>query len=350
MLGSIRVPNHSQRSCTRVRARYWVNFAFILACFCATGVLPAAETERIRVGVLQFGTVNWELDTITTHGLAAREGLELEVVPLGSKQATSVAIQGGAVDVIVTDWIWVSRQRAAGRPYTFVPYSTALGGLIVRPDAGIDALDDLSGQRVGVAGGPVDKSWLLLRAYAKRSLGTDLTELVEPSFAAPPLLNQLMLRGDFPAVLNFWHYAARLKAAGMRELISVAQILAALGVHTPVPMLGWVFNEELIVSKPDVVQGFLRASYAAKHMLLDSDSEWQRLQPLLKAQTDATARALRDAYRAGIPRAFGAPEQAAALQVFSVLAREGGEALVGPSAQLSAGTFWDGFEVPSWQR
>src|SRR5262249_59473080 len=63
-----------------------------------------------------------------THGLAAREGVEPRVVALASPNATSVALQGGAVDLIVTDWIWVSRQRAQGRLYTFVPYSLTVGG------------------------------------------------------------------------------------------------------------------------------------------------------------------------------------------------------------------------------
>ena len=81
--------------------------------------------------------------------------------------------------LIVTDWIWVSRQRAQGRLYAFVPYSLTVGSLMVRPDAGIRTLGDLRGKRVGVAGGPIDKSWLLLRAYARRTLGEDLTKLAE---------------------------------------------------------------------------------------------------------------------------------------------------------------------------
>ena len=42
-----------------------------------------------------------------------------------------VALQGGAVDLIVTDWFWVSRQRNEGRLFSFVPHSMA-AGLIAR--------------------------------------------------------------------------------------------------------------------------------------------------------------------------------------------------------------------------
>jgi NitT/TauT family transport system substrate-binding protein len=306
----------------------------------------AAETgQQVRVGVLQFGTVSWELDVMRTHGLAAREGVQPQVISLASTNATTVALQGGAVDVIVTDWIWVSRQRAEGRRYTFVPYSLTVGGLMVRPDASIGQLADLRGRRLGVAGGPVDKSWLLLRAYARRTLGEDLAKLVEPSFGGPPLLNELMLRGDLPAVLNYWQYAAQLKAAGMRELISIPEVLKALGVPQPVPLLGWVFDERWADGQRKALTGFLRAAYAAKGILLTSDAEWERIRPLVGTSDGRVLHTLRDAFREGAPRRFGPEEIEAAARVFDILAREGGDQLVGPSRKLSPGTFWDGFPI-----
>jgi len=308
----------------------------------------AAGGDTLRVGVLNFGTVNWELDVIRSYGLAERENVALKLVPLASKRATAVALQGGAVDIIVSDWIWVSRQRAMGRRYTLVPYSLTVGALYARPESGIENLAGLRGRRVGVAGGPVDKSWLLLRAYGRRELGQDLLAEVEPSFGAPPLLNQLMLRGDLPAVLNFWHYGARLKAAGMREVIAVADVLRGLDVERPIPLLGWVFADDWAESHREKLLGFLRASYRAKRILVESDTEWERLAAMTKAGDRATLIALRDAYRAGVPREFGEPEREAARRVFAILAEEGGEELVGTSASLVPGTFWRGFEIAPW--
>jgi NitT/TauT family transport system substrate-binding protein len=301
--------------------------------------------DKVRVGLLNFGTVNWEMDVIREHALAAREGIELDVWPLASNNAVNVALQGGAVDIIVNDWIWVSRQRAVGRDYTFVPYSLAVGSLMVNPRSGVKTLADLRGRRLGIAGGPVDKSWLLLRVYARQSLGEDLTDLVEPVFAAPPLLNRLMLDGDLPAVLNFWHYGARLQAAGMTPLLGVTDILPKLGVERPVPLLGWVFREDWAATHPRAIRGFLRASYAAKRLLAESDSEWRRLQPLIKAEDQPTLLALRDGYRAGIPGCFGDAEIQAARRVFGIMAQEGGEPLVGSSKNLTSGTFWNGFDI-----
>ena len=313
----------------------------------ATAATAAGPT--VRVGVLKFGTVHWELDVIETNALDEKQGIDLEVVVLGSKRATSVALQGGAADVIVTDWIWVSRQRAEGRDYAFVPYSLSVGGLMVRPDAGIARLADLKGRKVGVAGGPVDKSWLLIQAYAKHN-GMDLAQAVEPTFGAPPLLNELIQRGDLPAVLNFWHYNARLKAAGMQELLTTVEVLPALGVERPMPLLGWVFNREWASDNRDAIDGFLRASYSAKHLLLESDAEWERLQPKMKVSDATTAAALRDAYRLGIPRRFDEADREAAARTFAILAREGGEKLAGSSDTLAPGTFWTEFDPAQWRK
>ncbi len=305
-----------------------------------TGTSVADAGSPVRVGILKFGTVNWELDVIDHHDLDKKYGVEMKILSLGSKNAVSVALHGGAADIIVTDWIWVSRMRAQQKPLVFFPHSTTVGALYVRPDSGIDDLTKLKHKKLGVAGGPVDKSWLLLRAYASARLGLDLKEVVEPAFAAPPILNQLMLKGDLPAVLNFWNYGARLEAAGMRPLVGVNELIGGLGIEGEVPLLGWVFDERWAEKHETTVLGFLRASYAAKKLLMESDAEWERLRSLTKAEDDKTLRALRNGYRAGIPSRFGDAEIRAAAQVFEILAREGGEELVGPSAGLSPGTFW----------
>lgn len=297
--------------------------------------------DKIKAGVLKFGTVNWELDTIKHHGLDKKHGVDLEVVKYGGGGATKVALQGKAVDLIVSDWIWVTRQRAEGKLYTFAPYSLAVGALVVHPDANIASVPDLEGKRVGIAGGPVDKSWLLLRAYTKKKYGTDIADMIEAEFGAPPLMNKLIMNGDLDAVVNFWHFGARLQAAGMVPLIEVKDILPELGVDGEIPLLGWVFDEAWGNEHADKLAGFLRASYEAKALLLESDEEWERLRELTKAKDDATFTALRETWRAGVPKAFGKAEQERASQAFDIMVAVGGSELAGKATSLVPGTFWD---------
>jgi NitT/TauT family transport system substrate-binding protein len=324
----------------------------LLACFTLALVSlvchatePAAAT--LRVGVLQFGTVNWELDVMQANKLAQKRGINLKVVPLASGDASTVALQGGAVDVIVSDWIWVTRQRAEGSNYTFTPYSNAVGSVMVRADSGLRNVADLKGKSIGVSGGPSDKTWLLLRAFASKKYGLDLAATAKPVYAAPPLLNELALSGQVNAALNVWHFDARLEANGLRPLIKLSDILAGLGVDKPIPLIGWVFREDWALQNPQTMERFMAASMEAKAIMAKSDAEWERLKPLMRAEDNATFLALKTGYRNGIPACADADYETSVATVFKILAETGGEKLVGKSKGLSEGTFWSGFKLPA---
>jgi NitT/TauT family transport system substrate-binding protein len=304
-------------------------------------------TATLRVGVLQFGTVNWELDVMQANKLAQKRGLNLKIVPLASGDASTVALQGGAVDVIVSDWIWVTRQRAEGLNYAFAPYSNAVGSVMVKADSAVRTVADLKGHSIGISGGPYDKTWLLLRAYATKKLGMDLNSAARPVYAAPPLLNELALSGQVDAALNVWHFDARLEANGMRALIKLPEILAGLGVERPMPLIGWVFREDWANQNREALANFLAASQEAKALMAKSDAEWERLKPLMRAEDNTTFVALKTGYRNGIASCEYADAQTTVASVFKVLAETGGDKLVGKSRTLSEGTFWNGFKLPA---
>lgn len=315
--------------------------AAALILLAVAGSPQAAELGTIKVGVLEFGTVNWELDVIKHHGLDAERGFDLEVQGFGSGQATNVALQGGAVDAVVDDYLWVSRQRAAGEMLSFVPYSSTVGALVVPPDSDIETLADLAGKKVGIAGGPIDKSWLLLQALARSRHGIDLAAAAEPVFGAPPLLNEKVQDGGLDAVLNYWHFTARLEAQGYREVVGVEEAIAELGVASVPPQLGYVFAESFAEQHPELIAAFGDASRAAKQLLL-TDAEWERIRPLTKAPDDATLAALKRRFQQGIIDHWGGVQQAEAAQLYAILAKLGGEELVGGASELAPGTFWQG--------
>ena len=114
--------------------------AIIMTC-AFTSVSFAADT--LKLAVLKFGTVNWELNTIQHNGFDTANGFTLEIIGLAGKSAAMIAFQGGEADIIVSDWIWVARQRAAGKDYVFIPYSKSVGGLVVAGDSPVRDLSDL---------------------------------------------------------------------------------------------------------------------------------------------------------------------------------------------------------------
>jgi NitT/TauT family transport system substrate-binding protein len=320
-----------------MNVRLLLRCIFLLLSLTATSF---AETP-MRLGVLKFGTPSWELEVIRRHELDRAEGIRLERIELAANQATLVALQAGHVNAVVSDWFWVSRQRAEGADWTFIPFSTALGAVIVPTGSRIRALPELAGQRLGIAGSPLDKSWLMLRAMAQQKHGLDLNDAVTKSFAAPPLLGGQLEAGRLDAVLTYWQFAARLEARGAGRLLGMDQVMQELGMTRPIPLVGYVVSERWARENSALVQGFVRASGRAREILAGSDTEWEAIAPLTGAANRDELSRVRDAFRAGIPRSWGDNERRDAIRLYRLLAEIGGEALVGKSVELHPGTFLD---------
>jgi NitT/TauT family transport system substrate-binding protein len=297
-----------------------------------------ADPPVLRAAVLEFGTVNWELDTIRHHGLDTAQGFSLQVQGVASGSAAKIAFQGGEADVITSDWLWVARQRAAGKDFVFIPYSKAVGGLMVPQDSSVQSLADLAGGKIGIGGGPLDKSWLILQAYAAQEFGIDLEAQTEQVFGAPPLIFKTAMAGDLDGAINYWHFMAKMQAGGMRNLVSVDAAATALGLDPETPLLGYVLRGELLRSHPELVHGLAGASRAAKDLLAMDEAEWERLRPRMKVRSDAEFDALKAGWRAGIP-APGPVDEAEAAAMLRLMAELGGPDLVGDATDLPEGVF-----------
>lgn len=300
--------------------------------------LPTWAAQKIRMATLSYGTVNWELDTIQHYGFDQQAGLEMELVVMANLPATRLALLNGGADVAVADWMWVSTQRAEGRNYSFIPYSSSVGGLMVRPDAGIQTIKDLEGKKVGIAGGALSKGWLLLQAVAPQ-YGVDLST-VQTSYAAPPLLNKELLNGRLDAVITYWHLAAALEAEGMQRLVELADLQQDLGLQSNLPMIGYVFMEDWGKANPLAVAGLAKASADAKLRLAQDDQAWERLRSKMNTNSEAHFQELKKGYLRGIPRAVTESQRTDAAKLFAKLGEYGGKELTGPSDQLMEGTFW----------
>lgn len=305
-----------------------------------TGPVLAEDTPTIRAAVLKIGTVNWELATITESGFDKKFGFKLDVQPFADNGATRIAVEGDEADMAVADWIWVARQRAAGKDYVFVPYSKAVGGVVIPADSTATTLKDLAGGKIGIAGGPLDKSWLILRAYAAQEYGFDLKAETEQVYGAPPLIFKTGLGGDLNGAINFWHFLAKMKANGMKELISVETAGQALGLDTNTPLLGYYFKESFLAENPGIAQAFFEASRAAKDMLATDDAAWEAIRPRMRAKTDGQFDKLKSDWIKGIPDR-GPVDTAAADKMLALMAKLGGAELVGKATTVPDGLFAD---------
>ncbi|HEY4171675.1 MAG TPA: ABC transporter substrate-binding protein [Rhodopila sp.] len=300
----------------------------------------AASLPVVRLGILQFGTVQWVADVIRRHALDRKHGFVLDQVMLANIDAGRVSLMAGASDVVVSDWVFAAVQRSSGTGLCFAPFSSSSGGLMTGAQSPIRGLADLRGRKLGVVGGPVDKSWLIVQAAGRATQNIDLATAATVVYGAPPLLGAKLKQGELDAVLTFWNFAAQLEADGFRQAVSVAQCAAALGISPRISLIGFVFHEDWAKANRSAVDGFLAAVGEAERLLGQSDGEWLAIRPLMNADSDALFVGLRDRFRAGIAHEGVAEQTTAAEKMFSVLHAAGGSRATGGIDALPPGVFW----------
>ena len=315
-------------------------FRILVALWLAVETAPTrAAAETLRIGLQTTGTFAWQLDVIRRHGLADHAGLDLKITQFASPDAAKLALNSDTVDLAVVDWLWVARARALGAKLLFYPYSSAVGAIMVKSDSPLHGIADLKGHVLGIAGGPLDKSWLIVQAAAIRQ-GVNLKRDTTLAYGAPPLISQKLQQGEAEASLNFWNFCAGLETQGYRRIFEVRDAEAALGLTEPVALLGYAFSEQFAADHRSTVDRFIAAAQKADNIMLRSDQEWDALRPLMNADDDKTFKAYRDRTREGMPRRSIATEEADARALFKALASTGGAELVGPSQELDPGLYY----------
>ena len=286
----------------------------------------AAEKTVLRIGVQSSGTLDWELSV-----LGSSPEFEIKTQPVATAEAAKIALQSGAVDMIVSDWLFVSQARNHSADFTFYPYSNTSGALVVPATSAIQNVKDLAGKKLGIAGGELDKNWLLLQAVGKQN-AVDLNASVEKTFGAPPLINEQLKNGRVDAILTHWHFAEKLTAQGYKEIFSGQDLQNQLGISENVPTLGYVFKESWANQHKSVLKAFFAATKEAKNALCENEATWQKA----TAKIDSAA-VLRKPYCDGRISAWSQKNQQAAQQLYSVLFKLNPK--IG-NENLAAGTFW----------
>lgn len=239
------------------------------------GLAWAQEARVVRVGLQAGGTFAWAVYAMDRYGIAKGLGLEVQAKTYATKQAAEIALRAGEVQVVVDDFIGVHLARQSGLPVQAVyPFSLLTGGVVVPANSPIRTVADLKGKRLGAASLD-DKSLLLLRALAVARYGFDPQKDARVLAAAPPLMAELLDRGDLDAALPYWHFIARMVATGRyRELISNAQMLRELGLPTDLPLLLVVARED---ADREALRRFLQAIQLANERMKADEAFWSEL-------------------------------------------------------------------------
>jgi NitT/TauT family transport system substrate-binding protein len=271
------------------------------------------------------GTLDWELSALPESA-----DFKIAIQSVATSEAAKIALQSGAVDMIVSDFLFVSQSRNTGTDLSFYPYSNTSGALVVAANSSIKNVKDLVGKRLGIAGGELDKNWLLLQAVGKKE-NFDLNKSVEKVFGAPPLINEQLKNQRVDAVLTHWHFAAQLESQGYKQLLDGKALQQTLGISENVPTLGYVFKESWANANKPELKAFFAATSDAKNRLCSDAELWKKA----TAKMENTSDILRQRYCDGRVTSWN-PE--AAQKLYSVLFSLNPK--VGNSQNLAIGTFW----------
>ncbi|MEQ1578132.1 MAG: ABC transporter substrate-binding protein [Hyphomicrobium sp.] len=299
----------------------------------------AAQAAALKIASVKFGSLSWLLETIRAEGLDKKHALTMDVIEIASNQGSAVALYGGSADVVVSDWPWGLRQRSMGEALKFAPFSSALGSIMVAEQSPIKSYSDLGGKRLGVAGSAIDKSWLLLRAYSMKVHGKDIATFAEPQFGAAPLLAEQLRDGKLDAALNFWTFSARLKGDGFRTVLTMSQVMTALGIDPQPSLVGFIWKEATEAAQPGAIKALLAAAQEGNAILAKSDEAWERLKPLMKTANDNEFQALREGYRQGIPGPWRDADMRSAEKIMNLLIESGDTDLVGNGTRFDTKLF-----------
>jgi NitT/TauT family transport system substrate-binding protein len=246
--------------------------AFFLILFLAGNTLGQDSSHTVRVGMQAVGTFSWVIHAMQQYGIPQELGFELEATTYATKQATELALRAGEVDFVVDDFIGVVLLREQGIPVRAVyPYSKATGGVVVPEDSPIQSIEDLQGTTIGAASLD-DKSLLILRALAVAEHGFDPQDASETVAAAPPLMQELLARGELDAAIPYWHFVARMLGTGAyRELASATEMLERLDLPSDLPILVVVAHE---AADPEAVRTFVQALAMTTERMKQDEAIW----------------------------------------------------------------------------
>ena len=214
---------------------------------------------------------------------------------------------------------------------------------MVPADSPIAALKDLKASASASPAAPSTRTGCCSRPRPGTPPASTSRRRPTVAFGAPPLLALKLEQGELDAGLLYWTYCARLEPKGFRRLIGADDIMRAFGATGSIALIGYLLDDATVTGGPRPSTGFARASQGRQGLLA---TDPRRLGGGAAADVGRGRGDLPGA-EARLPRRHPAPAPRHGAQrrrdaSTRVLARLGGERLVGAGATLPPRLYFDG--------
>lgn len=248
----------------------------------AAAALPgAAQTDAqipLRWSTIINASQSYIPFLLVERGIGKKYGLDVRIIPLTSVGQQWTSMRSGDADISSGSVLDLLRQRQAGLKVRAIRGFYTFSNPIVAPaDRPYRKLSDLKGARVGTPNANL-LDWMILRAAGKRVDGFDIGKDTQVAEASPPLLNQLMFRGQLDAALQFSDLAlAPTVENRLKTVTTVPRIMAEAGFDTQSFYLTYNLLDSWGARYPGAGAKLVAAMDEAVEMMLSDDAVWPGL-------------------------------------------------------------------------
>ncbi|MCC6475023.1 MAG: ABC transporter substrate-binding protein [Burkholderiales bacterium] len=268
--------------------------AFLVSLAIACAAWPAAAADKVKVVALQ-GTQLFPVRIMQSRGIAAKHGIEMDLMVVASPQASYTAMQTGDPNVGFTGWIVIALLREKGFKLTNV-YSMNgyTNDVMVKLDSPIKSMADLKGRRVGLFGGANSATTWLYRLVTQKFYGFDSVKEARAHYGAPPLLLGMLDKGELDAILTLDPFLSQMLESGKyRSVGSIGEIWQQKMNQSPM-LVSVTVNETWAKANPEVTRRFVAAFREALIYLKDTPAAWTELAKAMGIKSERGAKIMYD--------------------------------------------------------
>ena len=268
--------------------------AAVLASAVLGGVTPAQAADKVKVVALQ-GTQLFPVRIMQSRGIAAKYGIDMEVLEVAAPQASYTAMQSGDIQVGFTGWIVIASLREKGFKLTNVyPMISYTNDIMVKAGSPLKSIADLKGKRVGLFGGANSATTWFYRLIVQKYYGFEPMKDSSIHFGAPPLLMGMLDKGELDALLLLDPFITQLQETGQyRSIASLAKIWREKTGQSPM-LVAVTVNETWAKANPAVTKRFLAGFRDAMVYLKNTPDAWNELAKNMGVKTNRGAKIMYD--------------------------------------------------------
>jgi ABC-type nitrate/sulfonate/bicarbonate transport system substrate-binding protein len=248
------------------------------------------DGSKVRVIFNPAGTNSFPASVMQKFNLGPKYGFELQLIPANTTQAQVTALQSGAAEVAVLDWLDISRLKNAGVNMVGIAPFLRFGAdfFVVPASSTIKNFGDLKGKKVGTYS-RTTLNWVVARAVSQQVYKFDIEKESTLQEGAVGLLRGLVENNQVDAALIFNSLTPGLVVSGKgRVLVKITDLINQVGLPE-IPFLLYAIDANYATAHPANTKAFLAAYRESIDILQTNDQVWMDRAVEMKMDEQALA-------------------------------------------------------------